>query len=99
MAPHGWRRRTRPWAGVHGRIAPCDGRSGSAPDRTTTSRPKWQSKSVKLEVRVETYNAFNHANFGSYVTQESAANYRQPTGSTNVAYQPRMLQLGFRFSF
>jgi hypothetical protein len=48
---------------------------------------------------VEVFNAFNHANYGSYVTQESAGNYGQPTGNLNVAYQPRMLQLGFRFTF
>ena len=48
---------------------------------------------------VEVFNAFNHANYGSYVTQESARNYGEPTGNLNVAYQPRMLQLGFRFTF
>jgi hypothetical protein len=48
---------------------------------------------------VELFNAFNHANYGSYVAQESNRNYGQPTGSLNVAYQPRMLQLGFRFTF
>ena len=48
---------------------------------------------------VEVFNAFNHANYGSYVAQESASNYGQPTGNLNVAYQPRMLQLGFRFTF
>jgi hypothetical protein len=48
---------------------------------------------------VEVFNAFNHANYGSYVIQESARNYGQPTGNLNVAYQPRMLQLGFRFTF
>ena len=48
---------------------------------------------------VEVFNAFNHANYGSYVTQESAANYGRPTGNLNVAYQPRQLQLGFRFTF
>jgi hypothetical protein len=48
---------------------------------------------------VEVFNAFNHANYGSYVIQESARNYGQPTGNLNVAYQPRMLQLGFRLTF
>ncbi|HEY6359895.1 MAG TPA: hypothetical protein VIX63_02260 [Vicinamibacterales bacterium] len=48
---------------------------------------------------VEVFNVFNHANYGSYVTQESASNYAQATGNLNVAYQPRMLQLGFRFTF
>ena len=48
---------------------------------------------------VELFNAFNHANYGSYVTQESNRNYGQPTGNLNVSYQPRMLQLGFRLLF
>jgi hypothetical protein len=48
---------------------------------------------------VELFNVFNHANYGSYVAQESATNYAQPTGNLNVAYQPRMLQLGFRLTF
>ncbi|MBI3048212.1 MAG: TonB-dependent receptor [Acidobacteria bacterium] len=48
---------------------------------------------------VEVFNLFNHANYGSYVIQESARNYGQPTRNLNVAYQPRMLQLGFRFTF
>jgi len=48
---------------------------------------------------LEVFNVFNHANYGSFVTQESNANYGQPTGNVNVAYQPRMLQLGFRATF
>ena len=48
---------------------------------------------------LEVFNVFNHANYGSYVTQESNTNYGQPTGNVNVAYQPRMLQLGFRATF
>ena len=48
---------------------------------------------------VEVFNLFNHANFGSYVTAESNANYGKPSSNTNVAYQPRMLQLGFRATF
>jgi hypothetical protein len=48
---------------------------------------------------VEVFNLFNHANYGSYVTQESNSNYGQPSFNRNIAYQPRMLQLGFRFTF
>lgn len=48
---------------------------------------------------LEVFNLFNHANYGSYVTAESNTNYEQPTANTNVAYQPRMLQLGFRMAF
>jgi hypothetical protein len=48
---------------------------------------------------LEVFNLFNHANYGSYVTAESNSNYGQPSSNTNVAYQPRMLQLGFRATF
>jgi hypothetical protein len=47
----------------------------------------------------EVFNLFNHENYGSYVTAESNRNYGQPTQNVNVAYQPRTLQLGFRFTF
>jgi hypothetical protein len=48
---------------------------------------------------LEVFNAFNHENFGSYTTAESNANYGLPSFNANVAYQPRMLQLGFRVAF
>jgi len=47
----------------------------------------------------EAFNLFNHANYGSYVTNEANANYGQPSFNANVAYQPRILQLGFRATF
>jgi hypothetical protein len=47
----------------------------------------------------EVFNALNHANFGAYNTNEVAANYGQPAQSNQVAYAPRMLQMGFRFAF
>jgi hypothetical protein len=48
----------------------------------------------------EVFNVFNHANYGSYTTVEAlGALYGQPSQNSNVAYQPRMLQLGFRFAF
>jgi hypothetical protein len=48
---------------------------------------------------VEVFNVFNHANYGSYTTAESNRQYGLPSSNTNVAYQPRMAQLGFRFAF
>jgi hypothetical protein len=47
----------------------------------------------------EVYNIFNHTNYGSYTTNESNAQYGLPSFNANVAYQPRMLQLGFRVAF
>jgi len=48
---------------------------------------------------MEVFNLLNHANYGSYTTAESNANYGAPSQNTNVAYQPRMLQFGFRAAF
>jgi carboxypeptidase family protein/TonB-dependent receptor-like protein len=48
---------------------------------------------------VEVFNVLNHANYGSYTTVESNSMYGQPTSNTGIAYQPRMLQLGFRATF
>jgi hypothetical protein len=45
------------------------------------------------------FNLFDHANYGSYVINESNARYGQPSYNQNVANQPRMLQLGFRLGF
>jgi hypothetical protein len=52
-----------------------------------------------VEGIVELYNVFNHANYGTYVTDEASANYGQPVSNLTAAYLPRMLQLGFRFVF
>ena len=45
---------------------------------------------------LEVFNVFNHENYGSYTTQESSASYGLPSFNSNLAYQARMLQLGFR---
>jgi hypothetical protein len=48
---------------------------------------------------LEVYNLFNHANYGSYTLAESNASYGKPIQNTGLAYQPRMVQLGFRIVF
>src|SRR6267142_548686 len=53
----------------------------------------------QIEGMLEVFNLFNHANYGSYTVNESNANYGKPASSDNIAYQPRMLQLGFRTTF
>ena len=47
----------------------------------------------------EVFNLFNHENYGTYVVNESNANFRQPVFSANQQYFPRVLQLGFRATF
>jgi hypothetical protein len=48
---------------------------------------------------LETCNLFNHANYGSYTTQDSSSQYGKASFNNNVAYQPRIVQLGFRLAF
>jgi hypothetical protein len=47
----------------------------------------------------EVFNLFNRANYGSYTAQEVSVDYGKPFPNQAVAYQPRMLQLGFRLVF
>jgi len=48
---------------------------------------------------VEVFNLFNHENYGSYVINESNANYGQPSFNPSLSYAPRMMQFGVRFGF
>jgi hypothetical protein len=54
---------------------------------------------AKVDGIIEFFNLFNHANYSSYVTTENSAAYSQPVQNVTVEYQPRMMQLGFRFVF
>ncbi len=54
---------------------------------------------VKVDGMVETYNLFNHANYGSYTTNMANANFGRPSQNTALAYQPRMMQLGVKLTF
>jgi hypothetical protein len=54
---------------------------------------------VRLDGLLEIFNVFNHANYGAYVVNESSASYGQPEQSDGAAFQPRILQLGFRLAF
>ena len=54
---------------------------------------------LTLDGSFEVFNLFNHENFGSYVTNQSNPLFGQPSFNGNGAYQPRMLQLGFRVGF
>ena len=52
-----------------------------------------------LDGMLEAFNLFNNVNYGSYTTQESNASFGRPSFNNNIAYAPRMLQLGFRLAF
>jgi hypothetical protein len=51
------------------------------------------------DLMAEVFNIFNRANYGSYTLHESSPRYGQPNASSNLAYAPRTLQLGFRLTF
>lgn len=53
----------------------------------------------KVDGMLDVFNTFNHANYGSYILEESNANYGKPTQNPALNYQPRMVQLGFRVTF
>jgi hypothetical protein len=52
-----------------------------------------------LEGLLEAFNLFNYKNYGSYTLTESNAAYGQPSFNSNIAYQARIVQLGFRVVF
>ena len=54
---------------------------------------------VRADGILEVFNLFNRANYGSYVTNESSRQYGDPQRNANIAYSPRAVQLGFRFTF
>jgi carboxypeptidase family protein len=54
---------------------------------------------IALDGIVEMYNLFNRANYGTWVENESNARYGLPSDNNNIAFKPRLLQLGFRAAF
>jgi hypothetical protein len=52
-----------------------------------------------IDAILEVFNVFNRANYGAYTTVESSPLYGQPAASTDLAYAPRTVQLGFRVVF
>ena len=54
---------------------------------------------LRVDGILEMFNLFNRANFGSYELEETAPDFGQPQQSTNIAYAPFTMQLGFRLTF
>jgi hypothetical protein len=84
-----------------GSILPRNGIVGKPIHRVDTRVQKRLPLAGRLSVDgiLEVFNLFNHANYGSYVVNESSTEFGKPAFNGNVAYQPRMLQLGFRVGF
>jgi len=78
-----------------------DGTPGSGWDRKLDLR---MSKSVKvqhvaLQGVMDVFNVLNIKNATGYGTNVFAKTYLQPSSSTNLFYQPRQVQLGFRITY
>jgi hypothetical protein len=86
---------------LDGSIAPRNNLVGRSLHRVDMRLQKSLSISKKMRVdgMWEVYNAFNHQNFGSYVTNLDNARYGQPSSNINLQYQPRMMQLGIKLTF
>ena len=56
-------------------------------------------RGAQIDGILEVFNLFNRANYGSYVTDSANPRYAQPNSSSNLAFAPRTMQLGFRVSF
>jgi len=54
---------------------------------------------ANLAGSLEVFNLFNRKNIQSYNLTETSATYGAPNSSTNGAYVPRTVQLGFRLTF
>jgi hypothetical protein len=54
---------------------------------------------VRLDGQLEVFNVFNRFNPSGIVTNELNIRYGELQESNNIAYRPRVLQLGFRLTF
>jgi hypothetical protein len=54
-----------------------------------------ESRGTKFELRVESFNTFNHTQFHDVSTSSTASNF----GAVTSAYDPRVFQLGAKFLF
>ena len=54
---------------------------------------------VGVDGMFEVFNLMNHDNFGSYETETTNSAFGQPEVNSNIAYQPRIIQLGIKISF
>jgi hypothetical protein len=52
-----------------------------------------------FEPMLEVFNLFNRANFTTWVLNESSPLFGQPDAADGIAYQPRVIQVGFRARF
>lgn len=53
----------------------------------------------RVQAILEAFNLFNRANYGTFATAVTSANFGAPGQNSNLAYSPRMLQIAGRFEF
>jgi hypothetical protein len=89
--------------------------NGTIIERNSLDIPSFHRMDMRIQQRVpvgrrvridgifEVYNVFNHSNYENsntgFVINESNARFGKPNSNTNLAFAPRMLQLGFRAQF
>jgi hypothetical protein len=71
-----------------------NGPNTSRVDFTMTKNIRF-NESLRLQLRGEAFNVFNHTNFRTISTNVTAANFGQVT----AVRDPRTLQLGVKFYF
>jgi carboxypeptidase family protein len=54
---------------------------------------------LRADGLLEVFNLFDRANYGTYVLDEANRQFATPQRSTNIAYAPRAMVLGFRLQF
>jgi hypothetical protein len=54
---------------------------------------------MSIDGIAEVHNLFDRGNYGTYVTEESSPQYGQPDVNLNLAYGPRVVTFGFRFTY
>jgi hypothetical protein len=86
-------------------------RDGTIIDRNDINVPSLHRVDMRLQKRfrlgnvgtldglLEVFNLFDHANYASLTNNLASAAYLGPVRDANVAYAPRMVQLGFRLEF
>ena len=81
-------------------------RAGNAPRGAINGPPLYRvdftlmknirfGETTRLQLRGEAFNVFNHTNFGTIITNVTAANY----GAVTTTRDPRVIQLAAKFYF
>jgi hypothetical protein len=88
---------THPLAGTFGNLSltPVDGPGYWNVDTAIIKRTRF-SESLNLELRLEAFNVFNHTNFSVGNNQDINST---AFGKITSAFDPRILQLSFKFNF